>query len=282
MFSSMENPILPQAPPRILSPDNQFQIGESVKTILGRVTITGIQDVDVYTITVPGTVIEATFTADQLIEMEQQLPGVYMFKNNLPETLIIDNFLENPDLVHDIARSATYVEDLRHYKGKRTTTRYLYGGLKEKFEQIFSGVANQNMEIYDWLNQPMNGVFQQTQGSDPLVYHADSQDFAAAIYLTQNPDLNTGTSFWRHKGTGVFRVTDVPFERINQEVITSETITNGEHWELVSKVGNVYNRLAIWNAKLIHSASSYDPFSGDDQNTRLIQLFFFSVRPRSV
>jgi len=53
---------------------------------------------------------------------------------------------------------------------------------------------------------------------------------------------------------------------------------NPESWEFVESVSGVFNRLVLWDAKLIHSASSYEPFEGQDkESTRLAQLFFFDI-----
>ena len=37
----------------------------------------------------------------------------------------------------------------------------------------------------------------------PIVYHADSQQYAGAIFLTPDAPIEAGTSFWKHKGTGL-------------------------------------------------------------------------------
>ena len=46
-------------------------------------------------------------------------------------------------------------------------------------------------------------------------------------------------------------------------------------WDLVDVVGNVYNRMAIWDAKLVHAASQY--FGDNKQNSRLFHMFFFDA-----
>ena len=124
------------------------------------------------------------------------------------------------------------------------------------------------VEISDWLSQPMNGMFQLTNVDDQLVYHADSQDYAAAIYLTKGAE-DMGTSFWKDK---VFGERKPPEDAgICDQIFTEYNLTHPENWELVDKVGHVYNRLVIWDAKMIHSASAYT-------SERLVQLFFFSVK----
>jgi hypothetical protein len=46
-------------------------------------------------------------------------------------------------------------------------------------------------------------------------------------------------------------------------------------FEEVDRIGNVYNRLVLWNAKMIHAASGY--FGQTIANSRLFQLFFFDA-----
>jgi hypothetical protein len=46
-------------------------------------------------------------------------------------------------------------------------------------------------------------------------------------------------------------------------------------FEVVDVVGNVYNRLVLFNARMIHSASTY--FGNNMENGRLFQLFFFDL-----
>ncbi len=46
-------------------------------------------------------------------------------------------------------------------------------------------------------------------------------------------------------------------------------------WEEIDRVGNKYNRLVIWNAQRVHSASQY--FGDQIHNSRLFHLFFFNM-----
>ena len=46
-------------------------------------------------------------------------------------------------------------------------------------------------------------------------------------------------------------------------------------WEAVDNIGNVYNRLVIFDAHYIHAVTEY--FGEDINNSRLFQLFFFNV-----
>ena len=220
-----------------------------------------------------------TKVSKQMLETQKQLS----YKQGSPSITVIDNFYNNPDEIRDLALIQDYKSNIQHYKGKRTEARFLFPSLKEKFEKILG------VEIKNWLNHAANGVFQITNNNDPLVWHCDQQSYAAAIYLSKNGPINAGTSFWRDRKFKVRRDLNHPDEKLihkysDQElhelsgnVFTQYNITHEDNWELVDNVGSIYNRLVIWDAKLIHSASSYTDFTNQVENSRLVQLFFFDV-----
>lgn len=190
----------------------------------------------------------------------------FSFNQYIPHILVIDNFYKNPDEIREFALSQQFKEDERYYKGKRSKP-CLLPYIKEEFEKLLQA------KIIDWMNQPMNGVFQITTENDPLVWHSDTQNFAAAIYLTPDAE-DMGTSFWKNKKYGCRRPPTHTFENkqvSDSEVYSQYNLVNPDNWQLIDKVGGVYNRLVIWDAKLIHSASMYS------DKDRLAQLFFFSI-----
>lgn len=211
-------------------------------------------------------------------------PAAIPFSRRMPHLCIVDNFYKNPDDIRAFALEQEYESDLRFYKGKRTKDRFLWGYLKEEFERLLG------KQIIDWLEQPANGCFQITGYDDPLVWHSDSQSYAAAIYLSPHAPVSAGTSFWQDKKYHARRPTNHPLEferypndqarqQAMNEVYTEYNITHPDNWELVDKVGAVYNRLALWDAQLIHSASTYEGLSSEvAAQGRLVQLFFFTVR----
>ena len=67
-------------------------------------------------------------------------------------------------------------------------------------------------------------------------------------------------------------------EAAKSVIYDEDRIITPAAWELVESVAGLYNRLVIWDAKLIHSATSYEPFDDDGTaQTRLVQLFFFDA-----
>jgi hypothetical protein len=185
----------------------------------------------------------------------------------VPSFIVVDDFYSNPDQIRALALSQNYAPDLRYHKGQRTNQKYIAPGTKQLFESLLG------KRITRWSEFEYNGIFQYCTAEDPLVYHSDIQSYAAAVYLNPNAPVECGTSFYRSKAypdTRRVRVEDANYGDIFKGGFYDKT-----NFELVDTVGNVYNRLVIWDARLIHSASQYFGFNKD--NSRLFHLFFFDV-----
>ena len=183
---------------------------------------------------------------------------------NPPRFVVVDNFYKNPDSVRKFALTLDFKEHKQYHKGRRTDDGYRFAGLKESFEKILGA------KIKNWENYRINGCFQHCIAGDQLVYHCDNQAFAGIIYLSPNAPPQTGTSFYRSRHTLKMKVSDSEHSTVFKNGFLDST-----EFDLVDTVGNVYNRLILFDAKLIHSASEY--FGTDVQNSRLFQLFFFDI-----
>lgn len=205
------------------------------------------------------------------------------FRERTPSVIVVDDFLRDPDQVRALALAQDYGSDSRFYKGFRTHERFLWPHLREEFGRLLGRPISQ------WLGHGANGVFQQTSVQDPLVWHHDTQGYAAAIYLTPDAPPGSGTSFWRDRIHGCRRRPTHVLERdrlggdeavraAESVIYDSYNLEHADNWELVESVAGLYNRLVIWDASLIHSATSYTHFSdGGAAPTRLVQLFFFDA-----
>lgn len=204
-------------------------------------------------------------------------PPELMFNQKRPEVLVVDNFYKDPDAIRALALQQEFIEDIAHYKGKRTAA-HLFPYVREEFQRLL------NTTIVNWQRQDnANGVFQYCHAQDPLVIHSDAQAYAGAIYLTPDAPLESGTWFYRSKATGLRAApTQADSDRLKIEVSTLEQMTYTDKlydqtaWELTDRVANVYNRLVLWNAKLIHSPGLYFG-PNDPAKSRLFQVFFFDV-----
>jgi hypothetical protein len=216
---------------------------------------------------------EEWMTNEHVKESDQS----YLFNNDKkPNIVVCDNFYQNPDHVRNLALCQEYMEDKNYHKGSRTKDRFLFPWVKERIEELLGA------KIPNWMQYGTNGVFQYCPAETPIVYHSDSQSYAAVVYLTPNAPFEAGTSFLASKKVKGRRAPatveeGLTIEQCNQinDLMYKGNLLDKTAWEVVDVVGNVYNRLAIWESKTLHAASCY--FGTDINDSRLFQLFFFDV-----
>lgn len=193
-----------------------------------------------------------------------------------PTVVVLENFYENPDAVRQFALSCEFKVNEQYHKGSRTETRYIPKGAKELFEKCLQ------KRITKWEEHGTNGVFQYCTAQDSLVYHVDLQTYAAMVYLTPNPPPSCGTTLYQSRRTGLrASPTKEDEKRLRKSSnslyfdIFKNNFYDKTDLDVVDVVGNVYNRLIIFNAQAIHSASQY--FGDSKENSRLFHIFFFDA-----
>lgn len=196
------------------------------------------------------------------------------FKREHKDLIIVDDFYADPDLIRHYAMNTLDFEHSNYHKGKRSKNRFILDGTKEKFEQIIGRtITNWNHEKY------ANGVFQYCTSQDPIVYHVDTQTYAAMVFLTPDAPLETGTAFYKSKVTGATEFSGAfdqeEFNKTFKGVSNELNFFDKTQYELMDTAANVYNRLVLFNAKRIHAATQY--FGDAIENARFFQLFFFDV-----
>ena len=161
---------------------------------------------------------------------------------------VVDDFFEDPLAVRKHALNQYYHDD-DGYLGTRTRKQWFFDGMKEKFEETLG------KKITKWEGYGMNGRFQSCIAGTKLVYHCDSQSYAAAIYLTPYAPYWTGTSFWAYKAYNPGDLGSAYAIRHNSHPdlnvafpIGKQTFVDKSPYDLVDVVGNVFNRLVIWDA----------------------------------
>lgn len=191
------------------------------------------------------------------------------------DIIVVDDFYADPDAVREYAMNNLTFQPSDYHKGQRATERFILEGTKEKLEEVIG------RKIYNWNHGGYaNGIFQFCTADQPIVFHIDSQMMAAMVYLTPDAPVSTGTAMYKSKVTGLrgfpndTRNTQAyidTFKGVSKEL----NFYDSTQYEMVDTVGNVYNRLVIFNSSNIHAATEY--FGDSIENARFFHMFFFDV-----
>lgn len=186
-------------------------------------------------------------------------------------SLVIDNFYTNPEEVIDFALSLEFVVE-GNYPGMRTDS-YLNDSIKEIIQETLRPFAG---EITSWGGK-YSGSFQYTTSRDRSWIHTDYHtSWAGVCYLTPDAPLSSGTGLFRHKQTGL-TVWNPEDRKINPEIteILNNDAQDMTKWEMVDRIGNVFNRLILYRADNFHVSLDY--FGQNKEDGRLFQVFFFNT-----
>ena len=188
-------------------------------------------------------------------------------------SLTIDNFYADPMQVREFALKQEY-KVRGNYPGQRTES-FLTDSIKQKLRDILYPFAG---EITNWGGE-YTGSFQYTTAADRSWIHADSTtDWAAVCYLTPDAPVTAGTGIYKHKATGWMHYDYKMAENdpnYNKLAPPGDDTQDYTKWELVDRVGNVFNRLIMYRADNYHVSLDY--FGKDLHDGRLFQVFFFNT-----
>ena len=191
--------------------------------------------------------------------------------------IIIDNFYNNPLETRQYILTQEFSVQ-GNYPGRRTRSfateelknwiqKYIYPfGHKMTDFKVPKEDGSDAFSIY-------NGAYQYTTSRDRSWVHMDgNNNWAGVLFLTPNAPLSSGTGFYRfHDGTRTKREME---HRGNKE-ITDHCSQDMTKWELVDRIGNVFNRLILFNSHQFHMSMDY--FGDSLETGRLFQVFFFST-----
>lgn len=186
-------------------------------------------------------------------------------------TIIVDDFLEDPFKIREMGLNAPY-PITGNFPGKRSfKCDNDYNNLiKRKFEFIL------NKKITDWtehynketgeIENPDTSCFQLCLHNDQTWIHRDPNEFTAILFLTPNAPIDSGTGIYRHKETGVYEWF--------KDLVVDDIDSNA--WEIITFIGNIFNRVVIFRGSLYHR-SVMPGFGFDKYTGRLTQTFFFNT-----
>ena len=188
-------------------------------------------------------------------------------------SLTIDDFYADPMQVREFALKQEF-KVRGNYPGQRTVS-FLNDPIKKKLRDILYPFAGE----ITWWGGDYTGSFQYTTAADRSWIHADSTtDWAAVCYLTPDAPVSAGTGIFRHKKTGWMHY-DYKEAKQNPEydknAPSGDDMQDYTKWEMVDRVGNIFNRLIMYRADNYHVSLDY--FGKDINDGRLFQVFFFNT-----
>lgn len=216
-----------------------------------------------------------------------------MIKNTAPfrnKFIVVDDFYPDPDYVRDLALKLPKEESASdgNYPGVMTKE----GFWSDEHEVAFKYITNENVTSIK-TSTGLSSKFRFTKQDDQFrqFIHFDPgirQVWSGVVYLTKPEDytlangevINAGTSFWKHKETGLESVplTQNGIEKYGWKNIddllfflnTDGCIEN--KWIKTFTVPIKYNRLVLFRPWLFHSSGVQ--FGTNFNNCRLIQTIF--------
>jgi len=172
-------------------------------------------------------------------------------------TIIIDDFLDNPDKVRESVLKLNFYRT-GDYPGLRTdrADKEYEQYIKSKLEIIL------NCKIKEFKQDSFS--FQICLENAETWIHHDETEWAGVLYLTPNAPASTGTAIYRH----------IPLHICSGPADVD--LQNQEDWEIITAIGNIYNRLVLYKGMMFHR-SLIPGFGNSIENGRLTQVFFFNV-----
>jgi hypothetical protein len=182
--------------------------------------------------------------------------------------LVVDNFYKNPLEVREFALSQEF-KVTGNYPGVRTNS-FASEELKKMINNYIRPFSGEITE-FPMETNAYNGSFQYTTSRARSWIHTDPHNtWGGVLYLTPDAPLSSGTAFYKLKGGN-----PEGYEEPTKKEYTDLFSQDLTKWELVDQVGNVFNRLILFNSKRYHMSMDY--FGTCKENSRLFQVFFFST-----
>jgi len=200
-------------------------------------------------------------------------------------TLIIDDFLDDPDLIRHMALSMDYAPaPTGFFPGKRTgplhliEEQYFNYFCHKLFRMVPGGFEDWKIDTYFQLIDPF---INEAGEIDPDLnwgwVHTDGKscDLAGILYLNPTANLDAGTSVFRSATPGIDPPDIGPkreFFKTNKgnKAIADSIKNNRAQFTEVTRINNVYNRLAYYDGQDYHAAGNL--ITGPEP--RLTQVFF--------
>jgi hypothetical protein len=189
--------------------------------------------------------------------------------------IVVDNLYNNPMQTRNFILSQEF-KVRGNFPGQRTIS-YANEDLKniiQRYILSFGGrITDFPIPNAENADKIYNGSYQYTTSRDRSWVHTDGyNNWAGVLYLTPDAPLSAGTAFYQFED-GTMGEEDAAI--MNNKALTDTYSQDMTKWRLVDRVGNVFNRLILFNAKRFHRSMDY--FGDRLENGRLFQVFFFTT-----
>lgn len=194
--------------------------------------------------------------------------------------IVVDDFYGDPDGLVQAALDSIKKQALPRgaYAGVMTTQTFLGEQLREVFQKL-------TLEPSINSSTNANGKIRFTLPEDPFKFHIHydvdmTTKWAGVVYLSKDHPETDGTSFWRHKKTGLEVAPNTvegfaEYGWSNFADLRAFLETEGldeSLWEKTLTIPYKYNRLVLFRPWLLHSPG---PAFGDSlESSRIIQTLF--------
>lgn len=191
--------------------------------------------------------------------------------------IIIDNFYKNAMETRNYVLTQEF-KVRGNYPGQRTRS-FANNHLKDIIQDYITPFGGKITEfpMPDEINKDdnniYNGAFQYTTSRDRSWIHVDGfNNWAGVLYMTPDAPVSAGTGFYKYKDGTTY---ESDMKILDNKAEIDAFCQDMTRWEQVDKVGNIFNRLILFNSKRFHMSLDY--FGNSKENGRLFQVFFFST-----
>jgi len=196
------------------------------------------------------------------------------------QIIIIDNFFKDPDAV----RAAAIQSGFKMLPGGTYPGKMTGAFLSPEIDNAFSSIVG----AQTWPRpESWYGQFRLSLASDPFEQwiHFDFCPWSAIAYMNPTYPAGYGTAFWQHKATGWTEYPEtreimlqggyVDYSDVRERLVLKDGLDETK-WNQMQFVEGVYNRIIIFRPTMFHSHMPKGNFGVNEQDGRLVQLFFFN------
>jgi hypothetical protein len=197
--------------------------------------------------------------------------------------LVLDNFFKEPFVVREKALAKPFTNKTGHFPGARSVHEFRFLELREFCRKASPLLAERgDLKIQSPCFQFLG------KGQRKSYIHSDPMaGYAGIVFLGEKAGTYPGTSFFRHKQTGLdcFKSEDKEWIRKkfpnrkafkSAEDLLDRDRFNTKKWTRVLTLDAAFNRLILFPAELLHQNAS--AWGTNPKNGRLTYNFWLSAR----